>query len=201
MHRRLLLLLCSTLLALCARAQDGQTLYQGCVACHGDQAQGNPALNAPALAGQSAGYLARQLQHFKEGIRGIDGDGPGQQMRPMAALLADQAAIDAVSNYLASLPRQAQAATVEADASAGYKQYNMKCGACHGPGAEGNAALQAPALAGLDDAYLMRQYRNFQQGLRGGNPADRYGRQMKMMATTLSEQELQNVLAHLNTLK
>lgn len=199
MHRPLLLL-CSALLALCAQANDGQALYQPCAACHGSQAQGNPALNAPALAGQSTGYLARQLKHFKEGIRGVEDDSLGQQMRPMAALLADDAAIGAVSDYLAGLPRQPQTATVQGNAEVGYKQYNMKCGACHGPKAEGNASLQAPALAGLDDAYLARQYRNFQQGLRGANSADRFGRQMKMMATTLSDQELQDLLAYLNTL-
>lgn len=199
MHRPLLLIF-SALLALCAQAQDGQALYQACVACHGAQAQGNPALKAPALAGQSAGYLARQIKHFKEGTRGVEGDSLGQQMRPMAALLADQAAIEAVSGYLAGLPRQSQAPTLQGNAEAGYKQYNMKCGACHGPQAQGNESLQAPALAGLDDAYLARQYRNFQQGLRGASPTDRYGRQMKMMATTLGDQELLDLLAYLNTL-
>ena len=44
----------------------GQALYAVCTACHGAQAEGNPALNAPKLSGQAAWYLKRQLQQFQE---------------------------------------------------------------------------------------------------------------------------------------
>ena len=46
---------------------------------------------APALAGQGAAYLERQLQHFKSGVRGGDPkDVPGAQMKAMAATVADE---------------------------------------------------------------------------------------------------------------
>ncbi|HWY94198.1 MAG TPA: c-type cytochrome, partial [Steroidobacteraceae bacterium] len=48
----------------------GQASYAVCSACHGAQAEGNPQLNAPKLAGQAGWYLTRQLQDFKLGIRG-----------------------------------------------------------------------------------------------------------------------------------
>ena len=57
------------------------------------------------------------------------------------------------------------------------------------------ARLIAPRLAGQHTAYLERQYLNFQKGLRGAHPDDRYGRQMKLMAATLPEgKDLDDVL-------
>jgi cytochrome c553 len=54
---------------------------------------------------------------------------------------------------------------------------------------------------GLDAAYLKRQYQNFQQGLRGAHPEDKYGRQMKMMSTSLpSDKDLDDVIAYIQSM-
>lgn len=181
---------------------DAAPVIAVCVACHGQHAEGNPALQAPALAGQSSSYIARQLMHFKSGLRGGEGsDQYSQQMRGMAATLADEAAIQVVSEHLASLPRTTPAATISGDADAGYKQYNMKCGACHSAKAEGNEALNAPMLSHVGDAYLARQFEQFRSGSRGTAKDDKYGRQMRMMATTVSDSEFIDILAYLNTLQ
>ena len=83
----------------------------------------------------------------------------------------------------------------------GSNLYRGHCGACHGSQAEGNPALNAPGLAWLDVAYMARQYRNFQQGLRGRHPDDTYGRQMQAIASNpLTEQDLNNVIAYMRTL-
>ncbi len=93
--------------ALSPQQQDaGRRLYIGsCGACHGDKAQGNQALHAPALSLQSAAYLSRQLQLFRNGARGNQKtDKPGRQMAMMARHLSD-ADIDAVAAYIgAGLP-------------------------------------------------------------------------------------------------
>jgi cytochrome c oxidase subunit 2 len=181
-----------------AQAQPGEALYAACVACHGADGTGNVALNAPALAGQLPDYLERQLQHFKSGVRGADPkDTPGQQMRGMASSLGDDAAIAAVVAYIGTLS-PAQGTAVEYDQRNGENQYNAACGACHGGKAQGNTALNAPRLAGLDAAYLNRQYRNFAAGIRGSNADDRYGRQMKMMASVLtSEKDINDVMGYI----
>jgi len=62
------------------------------------------------------------------------------------------------------------------------------CASCHGVSGEGNHALDAPRIAGLDASYLERQLRAFRQGRRGGNPADRAGSQMAAMAATLPDE-------------
>lgn len=179
-----------------ADAARGKALYAGCVACHGESGAGNDALQAPALAGLDAVYLARQLHNFKAGIRGADAaDTAGAQMRASAALLADEAAMTDVTAYIASFPPPAVAPVAGADLRNGSNHYQASCGACHGGRAEGNAALFSPRLAGQHTAYLKRQYLNFRQGLRGAHPEDKYGRQMKMMSAALpAAKDLDDVL-------
>ncbi len=85
-------------------AAKGQTLYAICMACHGAKGEGNEALNSPALAGQYDWYLVRQLQNYKNGVRGTkEGDTFGPQMAPMAMTLADEQAILDVVAYINSL--------------------------------------------------------------------------------------------------
>ncbi len=71
-------------------------------------------------------------------------------------------------------------------AADGAKLY-APCAACHGTKAEGNAALNAPPLAGQDAAYLARQLRNFRVGLRGTHKSDVFGPQMRAAVATLPD--------------
>lgn len=182
--------------ALAADPQSGEALYATCVACHGSEAAGNPALNAPALAGQLPDYLARQIRHFQAGVRGADPrDSLGRQMQGMAATLDSDDKIAAVVAYIGSLPAANAGDAPDHDRRNGEVQYNASCGACHGAAAQGNAALNAPRLAGLDEAYLRRQYGNFAEGIRGSDPDDKYGRQMQMMSGMLAtEKDLDDVI-------
>ena len=131
-----------------AGAAPGQEVFGStCVACHGTGALGNPALGAPALAGQSAAYLERQLNDFRSGLRGAHPqDKFGNQMR--ATALTDAAAIRSVAAYLATLPAPVVKPAADADLRNGNNLYQGKCGACHGGRAEGNAALSTPRLVG-----------------------------------------------------
>lgn len=89
-----------------AELDQGRRLYIGsCGACHGAKAEGNPALNAPVLQWLGKDYLQRQLQHFRDGARGLSKtDKPGRQMAMMSRQLTD-ADIAAVAAYIgAGLP-------------------------------------------------------------------------------------------------
>jgi cytochrome c oxidase subunit 2 len=185
-----------------ASAATGQQLFAQCVACHGAKAQGNPALGAPALAGQHVAYLQRQLQNFRGGLRGAHpSDTQGAQMRSIAATLPNDAAIVGVATYIASLPTTVAKPATGADLRSGNNLYQGKCGACHGTKAEGNPSLSSPRLAGLDAAYLRRQFQHFAQGVRGANAKDTYGRQMAMMSKTLATpKELDDVIAYIHTI-
>ena len=198
---RLAACLMACLVSFGARAATGQQVYATCAACHGVRAEGNPGLGAPALAGQQAAYLQRQLLHFRSGLRGSHKDDTyGAQMRAASQVaLRDEKTIAAVATYIAALPKTDVKPTGKFDARNGNNLYQGKCGACHGGQAEGNEALSAPRLAGLDAAYLKRQHRNFSKGLRGAQPQDRYGKQMALMATTLaSERDLDDVIGHIH---
>jgi cytochrome c oxidase subunit II len=82
----------------------GKTLYATCGACHGANAEGMEALNAPRLAGQEPWYIIRQLQNFKGGIRGANPkDTYGMQMAPMAQTLPNDQAIEDVAAYIQTL--------------------------------------------------------------------------------------------------
>lgn len=182
--------------------KKGEQLYQACVSCHGDKAQGNDELNAPALAGQYQWYLSSQLQNFKDGKRGAKPDDKaGQQMVAMANLLIDKAAIENVSSYLASLEKVNVSENLSANLTNGDNKYNAVCGGCHGKNAQGNENLHSPNLRLLSTAYLTTQIKNYQNSNRGYHVDDKYGRQMKMMAATIQkDSDLADIVAFINTL-
>ena len=183
-------------------AAAGKALYGTCAACHGAQAEGNKAMNAPRLTGQGDAYLVRQLNNFKKGMRGSDSrDMLGMQMAGMAKILADDAAVANVTAYIESLPVVASPVTVNGDAGAGKGLY-MACMACHGADGKGVVAMNAPALAGQADFYLITQLKNFKAGLRGTHADDVFGKQMAPMAMMLADEAaMNNVVAYINTLK
>lgn len=86
------------------------------------------------------------------------------------------------------------------DAQLGSAMYQV-CAACHGAAGEGNAQLNAPALAGQSRWYLKRQLQHYQQGIRGSNEGDVYGAQMVAMANMLQDEHtLANVLSFIDSL-
>ncbi len=185
-----------------ADALAGKQAYQVCAACHGQQGEGNQSLNAPRLAGQAGWYLERQIDAFQKGLRGTrPGDTYGMQMRPMAMTLTDATAVDNVIAYIESLPDVPAQATIQGDVAAGNAAYGM-CAACHGQQGQGLQQMGGPRLAGQSDWYLKRQIKSFQQGLRGYDPADTFGNQMKPMANILSsDKAIDDVLAYVDTLR
>lgn len=196
-------LLCvASVRAVAQEPETGKQLYAACAACHGDQAQGNRALNAPSLVNQQGWYLIRQLQHFRAGVRGTHAEDPyGAQMLPMARSLANEQAVIDVVAYIGSLPDVAAATTLKGDLLNGKQFYGTLCSACHAGNAGGNDKLNAPALRGIDDWYLARQFSLFKAGIRGSHPDDRFGRQMVAMAKTLpSEQVIRDVSAYIASL-
>jgi cytochrome c553 len=82
------------------------------------------------------------------------------------------------------------------DAAAGEALYGP-CAACHGPAGGGSKDLNAPAIAGQEEWYLVRQLQNFKSGARGAHAGDTYGMQMAPMAQTLaSDTDIANLAAY-----
>ena len=178
----------------------GQASYSLCAACHGPDAQGMLALNSPKLSGQEGWYLRRQIQYFKNGVRGTaENDIFGAMMAPMMVAVPDDQTIENLVAYILTLPSEPTPATVTGDLEEGEELYGT-CIACHGEDAQGIWALNAPGLAGMTDWYLVRQLQNFRDGIRGAHPNDAYGDQMRMMADIFAnDQAINDVVAYLNT--
>ena len=202
----LIVMLTGALTAGLARAdaglQAGAAAYAVCASCHGEAAEGNAGLRAPRLNHLDPAYIAAQLDKFRRGIRGGEGaTAEAAQMVGMAGTLADEQAVLDVAAYVASLDSGAPRPTIEGDPQLGADYYNQFCGACHGPAAEGNTALNSPALAGADDWYLLAQLVAFRDGVRGAHPEDRTGKQMRAMAGVLpDEKAMRDVVAFIGGL-
>jgi cytochrome c oxidase subunit 2 len=181
-------------------ATAGAASYAVCAACHGQQAEGNVALNAPRLSGQDPQYLRRQIAKYKAGSRGAnEADVFGRQMQPMAATLVNDALVNNVLAYIGTMPDIPAPVTITGDLDHGAELYSV-CANCHGADGQG-IRMNAPRLAGMSDWYLLNQLKNFKEGVRGSHPADLHGKQMAFMAQMLQdEQAMQNVVAYINSL-
>jgi cytochrome c oxidase subunit 2 len=193
-----------TLFTAVSLAQDvghGAEDYKLCASCHGFKGQGNQLVNAPAIAGQEDWYLKRQLGNFREGIRGASvEDSHGSAMASMTRGLDSDEKIADIVAYIGTLPTPDVASTIDGDLNSGRTQY-APCAACHGAMAEGNSALNAPALATTGDWYQLRQLQLFKDGLRGAHSDDVYGQQMRPMVGVLADDKaMRDVVAYISSL-
>jgi len=92
-------------------------------------------------------------------------------------------------------------AFAEGDAARGQQLYAV-CMACHGFNGEGNPVTKSPPLAGQEDWYVISQLKKFKEGIRGADPKDLTGMQMRPMAMTLpDEKAMADVAAYIKKLK
>ena len=83
---------------------NGQRLYNTCAYCHGKDAQGIQAINAPRMAGMTDWYLASQLKNFRAGIRGEHPqDFYGKQMGFMGRTVHDDKSVNDLVAYINTL--------------------------------------------------------------------------------------------------
>jgi cytochrome c oxidase subunit 2 len=79
----------------------GRHIYETCSACHGANAEGNPALDAPNLRVLADWYIVDELRKFNSGSRGAaPADLPGSRMRAVAATLRSDEDIRAVASFI-----------------------------------------------------------------------------------------------------
>ena len=176
--------------------------FDYCLLCHGANANGNFGIRAPKISGMEPWYLARQLENFAAGVRGVPGDdASGHEMGPVGWRLKNEGTLDAAVQFIGKLESKRPAITLTGDTAHGKELYET-CVACHGAKGEGIEALQAPALASRSDWYLATQLVNYQKGLRGADERDTYGAQMRAIVATLpDEKAITDVVAYINTLK
>lgn len=69
------------------------------------------------------------------------------------------------------------------------------CTQCHGDNGEGNQAVGAPAIAGLERWYIKAQLRKFKKSQRGWHADDMAGKRMQPMALALDTDEKVDLVA------
>jgi cytochrome c oxidase subunit 2 len=97
-------------------AERGRELYATCAGCHGADGQGVWTTQAPRLAAMADWYVVRQLNNFRQGIRGAHPqDFRGAQMALMARVPRDDRAVADLAAYIQTLkPPQRMAAAASA---------------------------------------------------------------------------------------
>jgi cytochrome c553 len=172
-----------------------------CQSCHGARGEGSPAAAIPRLAGQSAGYLEKQLKDYAGGSR------ENAIMSQFAKRLSS-AERATLALYYASLnpPFLPTAAGrgVSTAQSRGHLLAHLgdesrrvqACDNCHGP--DGNGAPRAaPYLAGQSSQYLTAALNAWKQGTRKNDD----GKLMQSVVDSLDANDIAAIAAYFSNLE
>ena len=185
-------------------ADKGKALAASCVACHGAEGVStNP--EWPNLAGQGAGYLAKQLHDFRTVISKKDDKvikyrRDNAVMNGMAVAIASDEDVEHIAAYYASLPAPIGAAD-EAMVEEGTLLYKggktstkiAACASCHGPTGSGVDAAKFPKLAGQHSKYIAMQLKAFRSGAR----ANDMNQMMRDVAKRMSDTDIEKVAGYI----
>lgn len=140
----------------------GAQLFELCVRCHGRDGDGTSDGRVPAIAGQFASVLAKQLIDFRYDSRhSIRVQGFMSHHELSAQDLAD------VTGYVSSLPPPQPSPSEEPLRTAhGATLFTTLCAGCHGAHGEGDPGTRVPRLAGQHSQYLAEQLRDATVGAR-----------------------------------
>src|SRR3954453_19554080 len=104
MKRAGVLLAAGIAAALSGGAAGAGNSYDYCLLCHGSNANGNYGIRAPKISGVEPWYLARQLENFAAGARGLPGDdASGHEMMPVGQRLKTAGEIEAAVEFVGGL--------------------------------------------------------------------------------------------------
>jgi cytochrome c553 len=87
-----------------------------------------------------------------------------------------------------------------ASAGAEEKSDLSYCTVCHGAHGNGNPAIRAPKIAGMEPWYLRRQLESFRDGTRGAHPDDIAGQEMQPVGVRLRDKAgIDEAVAYVST--
>lgn len=171
-----LLFLAFTLPASAVDMDNGEEINEVCAGCHGEYGQGGKEGEYPRIAGQPAGFIARQLELFRSRTRDNMPMLPHTEERELPdADIVDVSAYIAAIQLVTKLPpideskefdalqrledakKMLNVARFEGDVERGRKLYRKECRSCHGDDGWGEEKNAVPMLAGQYTNYLVKQ--------------------------------------------
>ena len=179
-------------------AEIGKLKTMGCMGCHGPT--GNSFLpNFPALAGQPAGYIIKQIQDFKAANRynaTMSGFALGindADLEHIGAFYASQIKTPIMKN-IAHLKTEAEKTAL---LTLGKKLYDhgnadtgqAACFVCHGKNGDALVDLDVPILANQHPQYLISTLKEFKNRKRTNDNE----RVMRRIVDTMSAEEIEAV--------
>lgn len=175
----------------------GKEKSAACQGCHGEDGN-SPAPNFPKLAGQYAGYIARQTRDFQNTLRN------DPMMSSMAAAITERQDLFDIAAYFASQKQMKGASKTNNEA--GKKLYiegNISnliygCINCHGKEGKGMSPSNSifPVIGGQHKEYLIKTMNDFKKGDRKNDPSG----MMANIAKPLSDAEIEAVSDYLSGL-
>jgi cytochrome c553 len=140
-----------------ARAPDlgqGRELFATCAACHSSDGSGIDDGSVPAIAGQYAPVIVKELTDFRNDRRW---DIRMEHFVDRHHLQGPQQIAD-LAGFVAGLPWRPSPSHGDGTAlESGTGAYFQQCAACHGVLGRGAADRLVPRLAGQNYAYLVRE--------------------------------------------
>lgn len=143
--------------------ENAKRINRSCALCHGGYGQGTPGTMSPRLAGLPAGYLAKELRYYRDGVRHY----APMVVASSVASMSDKD-IDDISEYLAGVNLRTLnlpeiPAYTKGNADNGEEYFMDECKGCHRPTGLGKPEKNVPPLAGQYGSYLFGQMKRFQR--------------------------------------
>lgn len=180
--------------------RGAQIAQEVCVACHGTDGN-SPLPENPRVAAQHPGYLAKQLNDFRQQEGAEQPLRPSLMMAGFAAMLSPEDILN-VSAYFGSQTLQPAVATDQALAENGRDIYRVgiaakgvpACAGCHSPTGAGIPS-RYPRLQGQFAEYAAAELVKFRSGERANSA------EMRTIAERLSDREIEAVAQYMAGLR
>lgn len=197
----------------CADLRNGKDINEVCAGCHGEYGEGGKDGEYPRLAGQPAGFIAKQLHLFRDRklpnmamLEYVDErQTPDADIEDIAAyleqveLLKRLPPIDESKKFdplerLMLVKRTLNIRRSDGDVDLGRKLYNKECRSCHGTDGWGEKTKDVPMLAGQYTNYLLRQVERYRQRIRIHDESD-----PQELLDEFTDEEIANIFAFLSS--
>lgn len=172
-----------------AAVQAGASVAEFCGNCHGPNGNSRQS-DVPNLAGQNALFLLDRVQKYSNGERG------DEFMQKLTRLFSAKDRVDLVLYYANQTPIP-QPASNPRLAQRGKPLYAQLCESCHGETGLGDEDIAR--IGGQQEAYLTLTLQRYRVGAE--RVEEKIGRRMARVVRTLSDDELQAVVAYVSVMR